>query len=101
MLDPTNRLAGLLHRLEELLPSEYDKECAREWLFLHVFFPYHSDAELRRRRGTYRHKQKIRRWGEAHCANMVLMIDGYLALRELGLADYIKPRGRKPKKSKP
>jgi hypothetical protein len=79
------------------LPRDAQK-CVREYVFLHVFFPHYPDDELKRLRRTFRTTRKIQRWGAEHCTRMELMISGYLALRELGLANYIAPRGRKRKK---
>ena len=96
MAESTNRLQGLLQRLDHLPPDA--QKCTRELIFLHVFFPTYTDADLKRKRRTYRTTRKIARWGAPHCTAMVLMIEGFLALRELGLATYIAPRGRRRKK---
>lgn len=95
MGEPTNRLAGWLQRIDHLSP--HAQKCAHDLVFTHVFFGYVTDADLKRMRGEYRRKRKIKTYGEEHCTRMVTMIEGYLALRELGFAEYSRPRGRRRK----
>jgi len=95
MPEPTNRLANWLHRVVALkLPPDVEK-CAHEYVFTHVFARFRSDEELKRLRRSFRTTRKIERWGASHCTRMELMIGGCLALRELGLAAYEKPKVRK------
>jgi hypothetical protein len=96
MAEPNNRLAGLLQRMEHL--PEWMQECARDMAFTQVFSVFETREQLMRKRRSYRERGKIRKYGETHCARMILMIEGYLALREMGFAEYVKPRGRKRKK---
>ena len=96
MSEPTNRLAGWLQRIDHL-PPEVQK-CTRDLVIQHVFMDYKSDADLRRMRGEYRRRRKIKTYGEEHCTRMVNMIEGYLVLREFGLAEFERPRGRRRKK---
>ena len=96
MSEPTNRLACWLDRIDHLPPDV--QKCTRDLVIKHVFFVFETDADLRRMRGEYRRQRKVKTYGQAHCAQMVAMIEGYLALREMGIAVYERPRGRRRKK---
>lgn len=95
MSEPTNRLASWLDRIDHL-PVQAQK-CARDLVIKHVFFGFETDADLKRMRGEYRRQRKIKTYGAEHCARMVEIIEGYLALREMGIVTYERPRGRRRK----
>ena len=97
MSDTTNRLASWLDPIDHLPP--HARKCARDLVIKHLFFAFETDADLRRMRGEYRRQRKVKTYGEEHCARIVEMIEGYLILRELGLAAYDRPRGRRRKQT--
>jgi hypothetical protein len=93
MIKKFNRLAGWPEWINEVPPCQ--RFWVRDYIFAHTTLPQLTMAELKRVRARYTSREKIARYGQWYCGIIVTMIDGYIALREMGLTRKSPPRRRR------